>query len=75
MKKKLLCGPRFMGGLTRGRVRSVLEKKGIPKKKRGIPKKEKPALRVIQAQGQFDSNGLVKNWCKWIRKMKISHDA
>ena len=34
-------------------MRSVLEKKGIPKKKRGIPKKEKTALRVIRLQGQM----------------------
>ena len=33
---------------------------------------EKSALRVIQAQGKFDSKWLVKNWCKWVRKMKIS---
>ena len=30
--------------------------------------------RVIQAQGKFDSKGLVKNWCKWITKMKISQN-
>ena len=32
------------------------------------------ALRVIQRQGKFRSKGLVKNWCKWVRKMKISQN-
>ena len=30
--------------------------------------------RVIQAQGKFDSKGLVKKWCKWVRKIKISQN-
>ena len=32
------------------------------------------ALRVIQAHGKSRFNMLVKKWCKWIRKMKISQD-
>ena len=32
------------------------------------------ALRVIQRQGKSSFNMLVKNWCKWFTKMKISQD-
>ena len=32
------------------------------------------ALRVIQAHGKSRFNMLVKKWCKWIRKMKISQN-
>ena len=32
------------------------------------------ALRVIQRQGKFDLEVLVKNWCKWLRKMKIARN-
>ena len=32
------------------------------------------ALRVIQAQRKSRSNGPVKNWCKWFRKMKIAQN-
>jgi len=60
-----------MGGLAGGRVRSR-DSRGIPKKKTCSLNTVYPALRVIQAQGQFRLNGLVKNWCKWIRKMKIA---
>ena len=30
--------------------------------------------RVIQAQGKFRSRRLVKNWCKWVRKIEISQN-
>ena len=32
------------------------------------------ALRVIQRQGKSSFNMLVKNWCKWFTKMKISQN-
>ena len=31
--------------------------------------------RVIRAQEKFDSNMLIKNWCKWIRKTKIFSES
>ena len=62
-----------MGGLAGGRVRSR-NRRGIPKKKSCSLNSVSPALRVIQRQGKFDSKGLVKKWCKWIRKMKISQN-
>ena len=30
--------------------------------------------RVIQRQGKFDFKWRVKNWCKWVRKMKIAQN-
>ena len=62
-----------MGGLAGGRVRSR-NRRGIPKKKSCSLNSVSPALRVIQRQGKIDSKGLVKKWCKWIRKMKISEN-
>ena len=48
-----------MGGLAGGRVRSR-DSRGIPKKKTCSLNTVYPAQRVIQAQGEFRSNGLVK---------------
>ena len=62
----------FMGGLAGERVRSR-NSRGIPKKK-SCSLNSGPGSRVIQRQGQFDSNGLVKKLCKWVRKMKISQN-
>ena len=56
-----------MGGLTRGRVSSDWE---FCHKSSAYATAVGPALRVIQAQGQFRSNRLVKIWCKWLRKNK-----
>ena len=41
---------------------------------RGSPITKKAGSRVIQRQGKVDFKGLVKNWCKWVRKMKISQN-
>ena len=40
----------------------------MPDKENGLRLRRNPALRVIQRQGEFRSNGLVKNLCKWFRK-------
>ena len=41
---------------------------------RGSPTTMQAGSRVIQAQGQFDSNRLVKNLEVLVRKMKISQN-
>ena len=64
----------LMGGGTRGRAGAVSEREGSRKRDLAPPQRSDPALRVIQRQGQFRSNGLVKNWCKWFRKMKIAQN-
>ena len=71
-ERRCLWSPRLLGGLAGGRVRSR-KSRGIPKK-RSSSRHSFPGSRVIQAQGKFDSKGLVKNWCKWITKMKISQN-
>ena len=49
----------FMGGLAGERVRSR-NSRGVPKKKSCSLNSVRPALRVIQRQGKFDSKWLVK---------------
>ena len=55
-----------MGGGSRGRVKTIAEE--VSRKKVEVSRQEdaiaaatKPGSRVIQAQGKFDSNMLVKN--------------
>ena len=51
-----------------------LERCFAPKRVFHMTRRAFLALRVIQRQGKFSSKGLVKNWCKWVRKMKISQN-
>ena len=66
-----LWSPGLMGGLAGGRVRSR-NSRGIPKKKSCSLNSGLPGSRVIQRQGKSSSRRLVKKWCKWITKIKIS---
>ena len=72
-QERIFWSPRLMGGLAGGRVRSR-NSRGIPKKKSCSLNTGLPGSRVIQAQGKSSSRRLVKNWCKWVRKMKISQN-
>ena len=51
-----------------------LERCFAPRREDYMTRRAFLALRVIQRHGQFTSNGLVKKWCKWFRKMKISQN-
>ena len=60
-----------MGGLQGGGQVLIKESTTI---ECALPQQLDPLSRVIQAQGKFDSNMFVKNWCKWIRKMEIAQN-
>ena len=62
-----------MGGLTRGRASTdwrVLPEECCV----AATAERKPGSRVIQAQGEFDSNMLVKIVGSWVGKTKISQN-
>ena len=61
----------ILGGPAGG---SALEKGFAPKRISHMTRRAFLALRVIQAQGKSSSRWLVKQWCKWFRKMKISQN-
>ena len=71
-----LCHGRVIGGRVRTSVGVMEASKHVEGFRNEEQEADTPihALRVIQAQGKFDSNMLVKNWCKWITQMKISHN-
>ena len=53
---------------------SALERVSPASKKHYMTRMPFLSSRVIQRQGKLDSNRRVKNWCKWVTKMKIAQN-